>query len=103
MQAYFYSHFTIIIIKFVKVNKFFKTKNKTRKDKNDANEPVDNNDNINLDLNLNHNPDIAFRPSNSGPELNENNPRYSIPLLNRDKLLQLQNPNKLKKDTKGKE
>ena len=86
--------------KFVKVNKFFKTKNKTRKDKNDANEPVDNNDNINLDLNLNHNPDIAFRPSNSGPELNENNPRYSIPLLNRDKLLQLQNPNKLKKDTK---
>ena len=86
--------------KIVKVNKFFKTKNKTKKDKNDVNEnePVDNNDNINI--NINHN--IAFPHSNSGVENNESNTRLSIPLLNKEKLLELQlrHVNKLKKDTK---
>jgi hypothetical protein len=89
--------------KIIKVNKFFKTKNKSKKDKNDINdnnenEPVDNNDNTNINVNN----DIALPlNSNSGAEENETNHfKFSIPLLNRDKLLQLNPVNKLKKDTK---
>ena len=89
--------------KIVKANKFFKTKIKPKKDKNDVNEndPVDNNDNINIKINLNN--DNALPLSYSGVDDNDsNNNRFSLPLLNRDKAdqLNMNQVNKLKKDTK---
>lgn len=86
--------------KIVRANKFFKTKAKTKKDKNDINEnePIDNNDNINM--NLNHDNALPFL--NSAGEDNDSNARFSLPLLNREKLMQLNlnHVSKLKKDTK---
>ena len=80
--------------KMIKVNKFFKNKNKSKKDRNDfiENEPVDNNDNLNInhDIGLNRNSNVD----------NENTFKLSIPLLNNNKIFQLNPENKLKKDTK---
>ena len=85
--------------KVVKANKFFKSKSKTKKDKNDMNEndQMDNNDNINL--NINDNIALPINPF-FGSEENENgNVRFSLPLWDRQKMVQ-NSVNKIKKDTK---
>ena len=88
----------------VKANKFFKTKNKLRKDKNDIieNEQIDNNDHINININnQNRTPSLPLN-SFSAAEDNESNKhnRLSIPLWDKDKLIPFNHENKFKKDTK---
>jgi hypothetical protein len=82
--------------KLIRATKFFKVKNKIKKDKIDflENEQIINNDNINL----NNDNGIQMMGYSLGEE-NENG-RMSIPLFEKAKNMQLNPPNKLKKDTK---
>lgn len=86
--------------KIIKANKFLKTKNKTKKDKNDfiENGAVDNNDNINNNLNIDNG--LQMMSNSLADENDNNNVRFSIPFFDKAKHLQLNPVNKIKKDTK---